>query len=485
MKRCYLLLYFLFIFREILSQNSSSNSTLNISSNFTSNNNTSFQSFMRINCSLILTSNNFSSNLSATINSYSNKAVLPSNSTSRERREKPINKFIRLLQKSANNTISNSNISNISLFNFSVSSGFYTSTYTNCNNLSFYTDMNLINSYKNFCPSVSCSNMNINYNESCMIFKNLSNRITINTCPSRYKCPLTSISTLIKNNDTNYTCSPIQLNIFSNNLIGSLVDFDFCKSNSDCAGLNCVNNTCIGKPFNSYCRNNFECSAGTYCDMTQLLCLPRLTSGGVCKADGDCSNELGCFNNSCTPYFSFSAGTVLTNNANDKKFCLSNYAFNNNYSFICDDLINVIPYPYFCNTLAGCTYKSPLSNSSIVLNNSCNCDLSGNGYAYCHHDTNSAEYFDYIGNLNKTFKTKCHFFNKGSCSLTPYRDILNLNYAVMRYFQLNLTSGNYSCLDPQLINLDSVQQCIISDCQSSGFPMFNLIVFCLYLVIFL
>ena len=119
MKRCYLLLYFLFIFREILSQNSSSNSTLNISSNFTSNNNTSFQSFMRINCSLILTSNNFSSNLSATINSYSNKAVLPSNSTSRERREKPINKFIRLLQKSANNTISNSNISKVGMINHS------------------------------------------------------------------------------------------------------------------------------------------------------------------------------------------------------------------------------------------------------------------------------------------------------------------------------------------------------------------------------
>jgi hypothetical protein len=193
-----------------------------------------------------------------------------------------------------------------------------------------------------------------------------------------------------------------------------------------------------------------------------LLCLQRKGENDSCKSDGECKNEYGCLNGKCTEYFSLPEGTDLKSKYSyNSVFCSSNYAVDN----ICRDLINTQTYPYYCNISSGCSYYiSNLDNKTVKFLSACNCDISGNGNAFCQHDTNSSEFIDYISNLKDTLKYKCHFFNKGSCSIVPYSNISSLNFAAAQFSQINRTYSNYNCLDPVEVTQNPVVYCKLNPC---------------------
>ena len=381
-----------------------------------------------------------------------------------------------------NNSLTNTSIvkvrlidsKNYTLFNYSLNFGLITQKFLSCYNYTIQTDASLqFSNTQDKCPVVNCTGKVSNYNGSCMNFNNFSSTIQINFCPINHYCPLKSINQII--NSKNYSdlntsslyCIAFPINVYSGNEIGLLVDYDYCEYPNDCASGNCVNNVCLGRTVNSYCTNNYQCNADTYCDNILLLCLPRKTANDSCKSDGECQNVYGCLNGKCTEYFSLPEGTSLNSKYSyNSVFCSSNYAKDN----ICRDLINIQPYPYFCNISAGCSYYiSNIPNNTVNFQSACNCDLSGNGNAFCQHDTNSSEFMDYISNLKSTLKYKCHFFNKGTCSLVPYSSISSLNFAASQFTQMNRTFGNYSCVDPVEVTYNPVVFCKVNNCNDSTY----------------
>ena len=70
--------------------------------------------------------------------------------------------------------------------------------------------------------------------------------------------------------------------------------------------------------------------------------------------------------------------------------------------------------------------------------------------------------------LKRTLVTSCHFFNKGRCSKSDFSDINYLNSAAMNYSRINLTSSDYSCLNPVNVTMNPVVFCLNNSCNSNG-----------------
>ena len=443
------------------SNQNTSNFTV-IDANLTDPNATATISYINVTrtmCASIITTSNATF---VPLNSSDNLIVVSNSSSMNSTNSSSITK-LRQLQSS-----------NYTLFNYTLYFGPITQKFTNCYNLTFLTDSTLqFSNNQGNCPAVSCTGSVSSYQGACMNYNNFTQTIQINSCPINHYCPLKSINQTINlkvnssMNTSSLFCKAFPMNVYSGNDNGLLVDYDYCDINSDCASGNCTNNVCYGRLVNSYCTNNYQCNAESYCDNRLLLCLPRKTANESCKTDGECKNEYGCLNGKCTEYFSLHEGTDLSSKYSyNSVFCASNYAVDN----ICRDLINTKTYPYFCNVSSGCSYYiSNNVNKTVNFLSACNCDLSGNGNAYCQHDTNSSEFIDYISNLKKILKYKCHFFNKGTCSLIPYSSVSSMNFAAAQFSQINRTNSDYSCIDPVEVSQNPVLFCKENPCNNGFF----------------
>jgi hypothetical protein len=82
-----------------------------------------------------------------------------------------------------------------------------------------------------------------------------------------------------------------------------------CVANGDCVSSTstCVGSYCTGLANNSTCTATLDCSAGLYCNGTEVstdrYCTGLMSVSAVCNVDYDCDYNLGCFSGICSPYF--------------------------------------------------------------------------------------------------------------------------------------------------------------------------------------
>jgi hypothetical protein len=346
------------------------------------------------------------------------------------------------------------------------------------------------------CPAVYCGEQ-AEVNGVCLEnTRNSINRteLIMRRCPINQYCNYLDIINFTLINPIN--CSSINLNYFSNLPKGQLVEQDYCRENDDCSSKNCINNICYGLPENSTCKNTTDCNSDTFCNKTTKICTSRRDLNQSCEEDENCSNFAGCFNKTCTTIFSLNSG-VKVNSLSDSIFCKSYYVSND---LICEDYINLNPFPYFCKVAIGseddpgdCLYQTSISKRNFSKNY-CYCDMNGNGFAYCGLGTNTTEWKDYTISVVVSRSNKCHYYNKARCALTPYEDYIKkeMSYAIanqkkrVNLFNCYYPYANIS-INPGTCNktdcLDEIKILLNKTNSSKFYQIFSVIVLLLNIII--
>jgi hypothetical protein len=290
------------------------------------------------------------------------------------------------------------------------------------------------------CPIFYCTNIEAPTNGICFTYAREGNNalIQLKNCPKNQECIYNLWFPIVY---STVSCTSMQVNFFSGNDYGTLVEQDFCSNNEQCSSNNCVNNTCIGKDLGSSCNNSTECSWSYYCESSSHKCERRKQEGLSCRIDEECVNDSECLNGKCTKLYSLKAGeSVLP--FNRSQFCFSNYSLNG----ICEDLLNDGNAPYFCDAIVGCNYTTSVSKSSYFDLMHCNCDFRGNGFAFCQLGTNSNAWAKYINQIKDSLSNNpCHFYNKYRCNAMPYNTTTAIFNAFLDVAQMDT---RLSCIYP-------------------------------------
>lgn len=347
------------------------------------------------------------------------------------------------------------------------------------------------------CPAVFCGEQ-ADVNGVCLEnIKSSFNRteLIMRKCPINQYCNYTDIINFTLINSI--SCESAELDYFSDLPIGQLVEQDYCRNNSDCSSRNCTNNICYGLPENSTCKNTTECNADTYCNLTTNKCMKRKELNKSCESDEHCSNIAGCFNKTCTSLYSLGSGEKV-NSMSDSKFCRSLYISED--LLICEDYININPFPYFCKIANGgeddpgdCYYQTTFTKRNFSKNY-CYCDMNGSGFAYCGLGTNTTEWNNYIIGMVLSMSYNCHFYNKKRCALTPYEVYMNREYLYavanqkkrVNLFQCYYPQANVS-INPGTCNktncVDEIKFMLNNTNSSRFYPIFSVFIFILAIFI--
>lgn len=189
-----------------------------------------------------------------------------------------------------------------------------------------------------------------------------------------------------------------------------------CKNFTDCDSQNCTEGVCVGTPVNEHCSNNKECSYGNTCRMNTTAnvtqCLPQLTEGS-CTKDTDCVNTMGCWNGTCTNYFSLSDNTTVDTPAEyaPLSFCRSGW----DYKGVCSSWKNVGGPEVTCNDTVDCVYTDSFGQN-ITLPEKCLCGYNPTGTKHCEIGSAEANYTRYVDKLKTLLinTTWCHTEERGS-----------------------------------------------------------------------
>ena len=327
------------------------------------------------------------------------------------------------------------------------------------------------------CPVFYCTNIEAPTGGVCFTNAKYFNNsiLQLKTCPPNQECIFNALNPVGYNS---VSCTSIQFNFYSRSNYGNLVEQDFCKTDNQCASNNCSDSFfCIGFLQGVSCSNSKQCSALTYCDISNTKqCQNRKLVDSTCVKDEECVNSSECFKGVCVLLFTLPAGTDVKFQ-NRTQFCYSNYTKNG----ICEDLLNKGTFPYFCDAILGCNYTTSLSNNVYHNDDRCNCDYSGNGFAYCSLGTTSQIWANSVSLVKQTLNYPCHFYNKYRCFLTPY----NLTLGIFNLFNdISQTSTDMKCLLPVNPTFNPGILCPDNLCKGSFFRInILLIIFILYIII--
>jgi len=142
-----------------------------------------------------------------------------------------------------------------------------------------------------------------------------------------------------------------------------------CATNSTCNTNLCDATTelCVGAAAGSFCLDSSYCGQGLYCSAN--LCVPQLDEGGICTADYQCQNTLGCNTTNrapgtCVPYLSIAKGKAVANCGNNSPYqsslcitgsCYLTESYYGNGNGVCmDPIISLNPTPQICNSNSDC-----------------------------------------------------------------------------------------------------------------------------------
>lgn len=278
------------------------------------------------------------------------------------------------------------------------------------------------------CPTYACGQNKAKSNSVCFFNTTIFeySAIQVSQCPLNQYCPINFRS----RNITSLNCQSLTRNFWSGLQLSNLVEGDYCLDQSDCSSRLCDQNICKGKSIGTRCSTQYECDSISYCDTFNTnKCQMRKNSNEQCNFDFECKNIYGCFQNQCTQYNSIPSGVNITslNSYDSLLYCYSGFSING----VCEDLILQNQSSIYCDFLKDeCSYTTSISNKNMTLKTFCNCDLSGNGLAYCRKSTNSQEYQKFIKLKMDLLSQGCHYFNKMKCASTNYTTVLNYQESI-------------------------------------------------------
>jgi hypothetical protein len=177
-----------------------------------------------------------------------------------------------------------------------------------------------------------------------------------------------------------------------------------CSLDSECTSRNCTANTCVGLGLGDVCTTQDECLIGLSCRLndTAKVCMTQLGAGQTCTSDYDCQNSLGCFNSTCTPYFSVADGVEV---GKDRSIMCSSAMVNNG---VCATLKNANSTDTVCSIDTDCVYQS--GNDTVTITGACTCGFNKDANKYCKLGSDNDYYRNYVAAARKilTDTSLCH-----------------------------------------------------------------------------
>jgi hypothetical protein len=291
------------------------------------------------------------------------------------------------------------------------------------------------------CPKYKCNDLLSD--DSCSVVNPVLNgvnfdyyNIEVKFCGGSKYCSIPDMTTWSKTDKSTFKCAE--------KYYYPLVDHEKCESNSNCGSGLCRDGRCLGKDFNSTCSASNECVVGAYCDGYMKKCLPQKTENQTCNSSEECVNMAGCYNKTCTRYWSLNEGTTILSNASPELYCSTGFAYEGKCAF----LIIRETLPYQCNDT--CRYLIRYNNKEIEMPSLCTCGYNTDGIKYCQLGSDSVVFRKYIELFKTNLEQPCHVSKKGYCSNEiNYMDLIN------RQNYYNAWKGKYQLTDSCLSNFYS------------------------------
>jgi len=230
----------------------------------------------------------------------------------------------------------------------------------------------------------------------------------------------------------NFTCITPTVTPMPTRLPGEKCDSNNqCMNNQTCT----TNNVCTGQAVGANCTTHTDCVVGSYCainvtNVTNSMCTKQVASGATCNAtDYMCPQTQGCFNGTCTDYYSkplnTDVSTVIATGGLPSTFCQSmhadttnkvcygkSYGANMNISDSKSGLVK-------CILSQQCNY---IDNLNVSLTENCQCSYDQQGNSYCRkaYTENDSGWKSLASSARaKMSSTNCHTTHRFGCWDTP------------------------------------------------------------------
>jgi hypothetical protein len=231
-------------------------------------------------------------------------------------------------------------------------------------------------------------------------------------------------------NSTNFRCNINTANVNDNNSFNATCiakevplvaryPGEACTEENDCfvATSSCVNKKCNGTAIGGTCSDDNLCLSGSFCN--GVNCTAQLKEKDTCVGVFDCENNFGCYNKTCTKFYSLANGAdltaAMTSQTNPELFCLWGYSSENK----CDRFRNT---GALTNNLVACDYTNgqkcnyTMESSKKNTTQECGCAMNAEGDSYCPNAVNvDSEWKSYYSNLNKQYANSCHTRSRFTC----------------------------------------------------------------------
>ena len=281
------------------------------------------------------------------------------------------------------------------------------------------------------CPTYKCGELDFD-NKTCAYSQNpfteLGNNITVNLqkdiCAYGYKCDY-DVKKTYENWNYNSTCIEIPSSkTWKIKYPGEqCTSHDQCHKGSEPSIGWCIDGVCSGKQKDEECKNHTDCVKGYFCN--GLYCERQKGENNFCLDQYECLNYLGCYMNTCKPYYSLKNGTKLNETNPDRRLCemnrideTTNQCAERAYHGVKEEDLTEDGFlkceiGYNCNYTTGFYHNGKIE----VETEPCQCGYSSEGQSYCPLPQNiNKKYWDKMYKLmNKRLDNDCHTSRRFEC----------------------------------------------------------------------
>ena len=194
-----------------------------------------------------------------------------------------------------------------------------------------------------------------------------------------------------------------------------------CSANEHCYSNNCTQDVCLAVENGGQCNQHRDCNYGYACmlnssntNATTKQCLVQRKEKESCTEDLECVNTHGCYNQTCTRYFSLEDGkSVEFSPARYLSFCQSGFE----YGGACVRLTLASKDTECNDDILTCNYTN-FNNDTLIIPQNCLCGYNPSGKKYCKMGNGHSEYVKYVDNLKTIIQdySKCNTEERGLCN---------------------------------------------------------------------